>query len=159
MFYSNNIDRDVDDSYYMRLAIKQAKLAAEANEVPVGAVIIKNGQLVASAGNMRERQQDATAHAELIAVRQACQELNTWRLSGCTLYVTLEPCPMCAGALVMSRLYRLVYGCADPRAGAVESIFNVANHPALNHRLKVTAGLHEEECQELLRAFFQKKRH
>jgi tRNA(adenine34) deaminase len=142
----------------MGLALQQAKIAGRMGEVPVGAVITKENDVIASSCNMREQWQDATAHAELIAVRQACERLKTWRLSGCTIYVTLEPCPMCAGALVAGRLERLVYGCPDNRFGGAETIFNIVNNSFLNHRLQVTAGVCEKECRELMRIFFKNKR-
>ena len=146
------------DNYYMSLALQQAKIAGKMGEVPVGAVIIRGSDIIASACNMREQRQDATAHAELIAVRQACKRLKTWRLSGCVIYVTLEPCPMCAGALIAGRLERLVYGCPDNRFGGAETIFNIVSNPSLNHWLQVTAGVCEEECRELMQDFFKNKR-
>ena len=147
------------DREYMRLAIEEARKAGEAGEVPIGAVLIDDrGGVVFRAHNRREADLDATAHAELIAIREGGRRLGRWRLTGCTLYVTLEPCPMCAGALVLARLRRLVYGAADARAGAVESIFNIPGHPALNHHLEVTAGILEYDCAALLRDFFRKRR-
>jgi tRNA(adenine34) deaminase len=149
---------DGNDQHYMRLALQQAEIAGKMGEVPVGAVITKGNDVIASSHNMREHWQDATAHAELIAVRQACGQLKTWRLSGCTIYVTLEPCPMCAGAIVAGRLERLVYGCPDSRFGGAETIFNIVNNPSLNHRLQVRAGVCEKECRELMQEFFKNKR-
>ena len=127
-------------------------------EVPIGAIIVMDGEVVAVGHNMRETWNDATAHAEVVAIKAACEKLNRWRLSGATLYVTIEPCPMCAGALVMSRVDRVVYGSTDAKAGAVESIFNIVNHQALNHRLEVTSGVLEDECRNLMKKFFKERR-
>ena len=142
----------------MGLALAEARLAAEEGEVPIGAILVKNGEVISRAHNRRENDKDATAHAEMLVIRDACQKLGSWRLSGTTLYVTIEPCPMCAGALVMSRIDRLVYGSPDYKAGAVESLFNIASHPALNHRLEITAGIRQEECTAAMQAFFRKRR-
>ena len=148
----------MNDNDYMALALAQADKAAAAGEVPIGAVLVWNGQVVAEAHNLRETDRDATAHAEMLVIRQACKSLNRWRLTGATLYVTIEPCPMCAGAIVMSRIDRLVYGSPDFRAGAVESIFNVVQHPAMNHRVEVTTGVLHEECSGILQKFFRQRR-
>lgn len=148
----------MDDHYYMKLALVEAQKAFALGEVPIGAVLVIDGQVVASAHNMREQWHDATAHAEILVIREACRSLNRWRLTGATLYVTIEPCPMCAGALVMSRVDRLVYGSADYKAGAVESLFNVVNNPALNHRLEITAGVLADECAGLMKEFFRRRR-
>ena len=142
----------------MGLALAEAQLAAEEGEVPIGAILVQNGAVISRAHNRRENDTDATAHAEMLVIRDACQKLGRWRLSGTTLYVTIEPCPMCAGALVMSRVARLVYGSPDYKAGAVESLFNIASHPALNHRLEVTAGIRQEECAAAMQAFFRNRR-
>ena len=142
----------------MGMALSEAQKAADAGEVPIGAVLTQDGAVIAQAHNLRETDKDATAHAEMLVIREGCRKLGRWRLSGTTLYVTIEPCPMCAGALVMSRVDRLVYGSPDFRAGAVESIFNVVQHPALNHRLAVTAGVRQEECAAAMQAFFRKRR-
>ena len=142
----------------MGLALAEAQLAAEEGEVPIGAVLVQNGAVSSRAHTRRENDKDATAHAEMLVIRDACQKLGRWRLSGTTLYVTIEPCPMCAGALVMSRVDRLVYGSPDYKAGAVESLFNITSHPALNHRLEVTAGIRQEECAAAMQAFFRKRR-
>lgn len=147
-----------DDEHYMGLALAEARAAYAIGEVPIGAVLVLNGEAIAAAHNMRETWQDATAHAEIIVIREACRKLGRWRLTGATLYVTIEPCPMCAGALVMSRIDRLVYGSADYKAGAVESIFNVVRNDALNHRAEVLAGVREEECAALMKAFFRERR-
>ncbi len=147
------------DEVYMELALDQARQAGEAGEVPIGAVLVDaQGQVVAAARNRREEWQDATAHAELIALREACAALGRWRLSDCCLYVTLEPCPMCSGAILNARLGRLVYGCADSRAGGAESLFNIVANPRLNHRAEVRAGVLEEDCRALLQTFFQARR-
>jgi len=147
------------DKYYMGIALKEAELAAREGEVPVGAVLIdEEGNILAQGHNLRENLQDVTAHAEIVALRSANKFLQNWRLEGCTLYVTLEPCPMCAGAIVMARLKRLVYGKPDAKAGAVESLFNITQHHALNHQVQVTANVLEEKCAEVLRTFFLKKR-
>ena len=142
----------------MGVALSEAQKAADEGEVPIGAVLTQDGVVIAQAHNLRETDKDATAHAEMLVIREGCRKLGRWRLSGTTLYVTIEPCPMCAGALVMSRIDRLVYGSPDFRAGAVESIFNVVQHPALNHRLAVTAGVRQEECAAAMQAFFRKRR-
>ena len=139
-------------------ALAEARQAAAEGEVPIGAVLVLDDAIIARAHNRREADRDATAHAEVLVIREACRKLGRWRLSGATMYVTIEPCPMCAGALVMSRIDRLVYGSSDYRAGAVESIFNVVQHPALNHRLVVTAGVRQDECAAEMQAFFRKRR-
>ena len=147
------------DADYMRLALEEAQRAYELGEVPIGAVMIgDDGDVIARGHNMRETWRDATAHAEMIAIREACERLGRWRLSGCTLYVTIEPCPMCAGALVMSRVERVVYGSTDAKAGAVESLFNIVGHAALNHRVEVTAGILQEECAGIMKRFFAERR-
>lgn len=148
----------LDDNHYMGLALNEAKKAFAIGEVPIGAVLIMDGQVVASGYNMRESWHDATAHAEMIAIREACEKLGRWRLTGLTLYVTIEPCPMCAGALVMSRVDRLVYGSADAKAGAIESIFNIAQNEALNHSMMVTAGIRADECAQIMKDFFRQRR-
>lgn len=148
----------MNDMDYMGLALDEAKKAYAIGEVPIGAVIVKDGEVIAAAHNLRETGHDATAHAEVMAIRQACEKIGHWRLTGATLYVTIEPCPMCAGALVMSRVARLVYGAADYKAGAVESLFNITNHSGLNHRIEVTAGVREEECRSLMKGFFRERR-
>ena len=147
-----------DDNYYMGLALEEARAAYAIGEIPIGAVLVIDGEVIASAHNRRETWHDATAHAELIVIQQACRKLTRWRLTGATLYVTIEPCPMCAGALVNSRIDRLVYGSADYKAGAVESIFNVVQNDALNHRLEVTAGVRAYECAALMKEFFRERR-
>ena len=145
------------DEYWMSLALREAEQAMERDEVPVGAVIVRDGVLSAACGNRRETDRVATAHAELLAVEQACRALSRWRLSDCTLYVTLEPCPMCAGALINARIGRVVYGAKDAKAGACGSLLNVDAYP-LNHRLRAEGGVLERECAAILSAFFEKKR-
>lgn len=149
-----------NDKENMRLAIAEALQAYEEGEVPIGAVLVENesGILVCKNHNRIEQLQDATAHAEILVLREASKILKRRRLTNCTLYVTLEPCAMCAGALVLSRVERLVYGAVDSKFGAAESIFNVVNNPALNHQLKVTAGILESESLALLKKFFNERR-
>jgi tRNA(adenine34) deaminase len=142
----------------MDRALDEARGALEHDDVPVGAVVVTAGRVIAAAHNRREVDQDPTAHAEVLAVRAAARVLGSWRLDGCTLYVSLEPCTMCAGALVLARLPLLVFGAADPKAGAVGSLYDLAREPRLNHRLDVTGGVLAEECGTLLRGFFQAKR-
>lgn len=144
----------------MRLALAEAEKAYARGEIPIGAVLVRNedGTVVSRGHNLRESKNDATAHAEMEAIREACARLNRWRLNGLTLYVTIEPCAMCAGALVNSRIDRLVYGSTESKFGAVESIFNVVNHRLLNHRLSVTAGVLEDECRQLMKDFFRMRR-
>ena len=147
------------DEHYMELALEEAQKAYDEGEIPIGAVLVdESGTVVSRGHNMRETWQDATAHAEIIAIREACRLLNRWRLSGLTLFVTIEPCPMCAGALVMSRVDRVVYGSADSKAGAAESLFNVTSNPALNHQLQVTAGVLQDECAGIMKRFFAQRR-
>ncbi len=150
------------DVFFMSKALELAKQAEKAGEVPVGAVIVqgtkKEPVLLAGTFNKKETGQKATAHAEILAMESASLKLNRWRLNDCTLYVTLEPCPMCAGALVQARMKRLVYACADPKAGAVHSLYQITTDPRLNHRVEVKAGVLQEECSQLLKTFFQNKR-
>ena len=143
----------------MEQALAEAQKAFALGEVPIGAVLVdETGQIVARGHNMRETWHDATAHAEMVAIREACRQLGKWRLSGLTLYVTIEPCPMCAGALVMSRVDRVVYGSTDAKAGAVESLFNIVSHPGLNHQLAVTAGVLADDCAAIMKRFFAERR-
>ena len=146
------------DEDFLRLALAHAAAALEHDDVPIGAVVARDGEVLAAARNERELRGDPTAHAEVLALRAAAEAAGTWRLGGATVYVTLEPCPMCAGALVLARVARLVYGPQDPRAGAAYSLYNVVQDPRLNHTMEVTTGVLEEECAALLRAFFQGKR-
>ena len=140
------------DEFYMGKAIEEAKIAAAVGEIPVGAVVIYQKKAIARAYNLRETLPCATAHAELLAIEKACRALGRWRLTGCTLYVTVEPCPMCAGAIVNSRLDRVVKG------GAVRSLFQIVDNPALNHRVEVTAGVRADECAAIMRDFFRSRR-
>lgn len=143
------------DKEFMSLALEEALRAYHENEIPIGAVLIdEDGNLISRQHNRIEQLHDATAHAEILALREASQKLNRRRLSECTLYSTVEPCAMCAGALVLCRVKRLVYGAVDSKFGAAESLFNVVNNPALNHQLLVTAGILEAECRELMKKFF-----
>lgn len=146
------------DEEWMALALREAERAREEDEVPVGAVIVAEGRVVGRGHNQRERLSDPTAHAEMIAITAAAEALGSWRLGGATIYVTLEPCPMCAGALVNARLDRLVYGAADPKAGACGTLYEIPTDPRLNHRLTVTAGVLEGPCGEILTAYFRDKR-
>ncbi|MDD5063878.1 MAG: tRNA adenosine(34) deaminase TadA [Phycisphaerae bacterium] len=150
-------DKDKDE-FYMQAAIKQAEIAEENGDVPIGAVIVHKNQIIAKAYNQREQLQDPTAHAEIIALTQAAAALENWHLNDCTMYVTLEPCPMCAGALVLSRMDKLVYGCDDPKTGAVKSLYNIVTDERLNHRLEVTSGVMADECSKILQKFFARKR-
>ena len=143
-----------DDAIYMALALEQARLAAAEGEVPIGAVLVCDGAVVAHGRNAREAGADPTAHAEMIAVREASRVLGRWRLSGCTVYVTLEPCPMCAGALHAARVDRCVFGAVDPKAGALGTLYDIASDERLNHRYEVTTGVLADESAALLRAFF-----
>ncbi len=148
----------MDDRDYMQLALAEARKAAELGEIPIGAVLVCGGEVVAAAHNMRETWRDATAHAEVIVIREACARLKRWRLSGCSLYVTVEPCPMCSGAIVNSRIDRVVYGCPDSKAGGAESIFNIITNPNLNHCAEVVSGVCEEECARVMKDFFRRRR-
>jgi tRNA(Arg) A34 adenosine deaminase TadA len=148
-------DRDVA---WMRIALDEARRAADAGEVPVGVALVRGDELIAAAGNRTVRDHDATAHAELLALRQSAQLLGDARLAGCTLYVTLEPCAMCAGAIVLSRIDRLVFGAWDSKAGMAGSIGDLVRHPRLNHRPEVLAGVLADECGEVLTRFFQERR-
>lgn len=140
---------------YMLMALKEAEKALERSEVPVGAVIVKGQEVIAKAHNQRELLQDPTAHAELLAITQACAHMKNWRLLGCRLYVTLEPCPMCAGAIVQARIPEVFIGAMDPKAGACGSLMNLLDDKRLNHRVKIAQGLLQEESKALLDAFFQ----
>jgi tRNA(adenine34) deaminase len=146
------------DVRHMKTAIDQAFIAEENGDVPIGCVIVHEGRIVAKAYNQREQLQDPTAHAEIIALTQAAAAVGSWRLHGCTVYVTLEPCPMCAGALVLARVDRLVYGCDDPKTGAVRSLYNIVQDDRLNHHLVVTPGVMADACSAQLRDFFRRRR-
>ncbi len=142
---------------YMKLALDEAKKTVKSQDVPIGAVIVKNGEVIATGYNEREANGDSTAHAEIQAIRSACQRLGGWHLDSCELYVTLEPCPMCMGAIVNSRIKRVVYGAKDSKAGACGSVFNFNDYP-LNHKPEIVGGVMEDEGRELLSDFFAKKR-
>ena len=145
-------EEDVD---YMQQALVQAKLAGARGEVPVGAVVVQNGRILGAAGNQREATQDPTAHAEMLALRQAAQTLGSWRLTEAALYVTQEPCPMCAGAMVHARIHKVVYGCDNPKAGAARTLYRLLTDDRLNHQALVLSGVCAAACADLLRAFFQ----
>ena len=145
------------DEKFMKKALAQAKRAEAIDEVPVGAVVVYEGRIIARGHNLRETKGDPTAHAELLAVVKAAKKVGNWRLIGCTLYVTLEPCPMCAGALINSRISRVVYGAADPKAGALGSLYNL-NEGRLNHTFEATGGVLSEECSRILKEYFTEKR-
>ncbi len=148
----------IDDREAMEAALAEARAAAEAGEVPIGAVVMRDGEILARGQNRVLRSNDPTAHAEIVVLRAAATALGNYRLNGCTLYVTLEPCAMCAGAMVHARLDRLVYAAADPKAGACGSALSVLNHPQLNHEIQVEQGILAEESAELLRNFFRERR-
>jgi tRNA(adenine34) deaminase len=149
---------ETDDERAMRLALAEARMCLEHGDVPIGAVVTKGTDVLAAAGNRREGEADPTAHAEILAIRAAGAALGSWRLDGCTLTVTLEPCAMCAGAAVLARLDRVVFGAADPKAGFAGSLGNLLQDPRLNHEVDVEAGVLADECGELLRAFFRERR-
>jgi len=142
----------------MRLALREATLAAEHDDIPIGAVLVKDGEVIGAGHNERELRSDPTAHAELIALREAARTLRSWRVLDSVMYITLEPCAMCAGAIVLARVPRVVFGALDPKAGAAGSVMNVLEEPRLNHRPQVQSGLLAEECADLLRSFFAGRR-
>jgi tRNA(adenine34) deaminase len=154
----SGVDAESPDRQLMELAIARAREAEAHGDVPIGAVVARDGEPLAAAGNERELRRDPTAHAEMLAIRAAAEALGGWRLPDTTLYVTLEPCAMCAGAIVLARIPEVVFGAADPKAGAAGSVMNVLADPALNHRPRVSAGLLEDECTALLREFFESRR-
>lgn len=143
------------DEYYMKLAIEEAKKAEEKGEVPIGCIIVLNDQIIARAHNLREMLQNALAHAELLAIDEACKKLNTWRLEEAELFVTLEPCPMCAGGIIQSRIKRVVYGAKDPKAGCAGTLMNLLQDERFNHQAEVKGGILQEECGSLLTQFFK----
>jgi tRNA(adenine34) deaminase len=149
---------DAPDERVMRLALEEARAAAAGGDVPVGAVIVRGDEILARQGNAREREQDPTAHAEILALRQASSAIGSWHLDGCAMVVTLEPCAMCAGAIVLARLDRLVFGASDPKAGFAGSLGDLVRDGRLNHEVDVTVGVLAEECGEILRAFFAERR-
>ena len=146
------------DEHYMQLALQQAELAGREEEVPVGAVVVCGDRVIAAAHNQREQLHDPTAHAEMIAITQAAESLGDWRLTNCTMYVTLEPCPMCAGAMLLARVPRLVYGATDAKGGFVHSLYHLLDDDRLNHRVEVVAGVSAAACGNLLTEFFQLQR-
>lgn len=148
----------LDDQRFMALALQEARQAGELGEVPIGAVLVWEGQVVGRGSNRREIDQDPTAHAEMLAIRHAARNQGSWRLLDTTLYVTLEPCTMCMGAIILARIPRLVFACRDPRAGAVGSIYDFSRDERFNHRVEVTEGILEQECSQLLSGFFQRLR-
>ena len=148
----------LSDTYFLKKALAQAQKAYAQEEVPIGAVLVLKNRIISEGFNLREAQSDPTAHAEIIALQKASQKLKSWRLEGTTLYVTCEPCLMCAGALLQARIERLVYGCADPKAGAVSSLYQTLQDSRLNHQIIVQGGVLEEECRELLQKFFKLRR-
>ena len=159
MLASPSMQQETYDSDYMELALQQAALASRAGEVPIGAVLVHDHEVIAAGHNYREISQDPTAHAEMIVIRKAAERMQTWRLTETTLYVTLEPCPMCAGAIVQSRIARLVFGAWDPKAGACGSIFDIPAERRLNHRVEVIGGLLQQQSHALLQNFFRPLRH
>jgi len=142
----------------MKIALEEARKAFDKAETPVGAIVVKDDEIISLSHNLRESLQDPTAHAELLAIRDAAAKLGRWRLTDCTVYVTLEPCAMCSGAMVLARIKRLVYGASDPKAGTVGSLMNLLSHEKLNHRVEVESGILEKECGEMLSAFFSSRR-
>jgi tRNA(adenine34) deaminase len=146
------------DKRYMQMAINQAAIAEENGDVPIGVVIVHENRIIAKAYNERQQLNDPTAHAEIIALTQASEAVGSWRLHGCTIYVTLEPCPMCAGALVLARIDRLVFGTEDPKTGACGSLYNIVQDLRLNHQVQITSGVLMEDCKAQLQAFFQRRR-
>jgi len=157
-FLHDELSPDQRDEAFMREALKEAEVAESEGEVPVGAVVVMDGRIVARAHNQRETLKDATAHAEMIAITQAAACAGAWRLSGATMYVTMEPCPMCAGALVLARIDRLVYGCDDPKAGACGSLYNIPGDERLNHRVEVKCAVLADECAGIVSGFFKARR-
>ena len=148
----------MSDTGFMRLALDEARRAMSHGDVPIGAVLVSDGEAIASAGNEKELRNDPTAHAEMLCLRAGAERLSDWRLLGCTLYVTLEPCPMCAGAMVWARVARVVYGPQDPIAGAAYSLYNIVQDARLNHSVDITTGVLEDESAHLLRSFFKDRR-
>jgi len=149
---------DPQDAQWMAIALEEARRAAAHGDVPIGAIVVCHGEIIGRGRNERERREDPTAHAEVLALRAAAAALGSWRVLDATLYVTLEPCAMCAGAIVLSRIPRVVYACRDPKAGAAGSVMDILDHPALNHRPEVVGGVCEQEAAELLRGFFRARR-
>ena len=146
------------DIYFMKLALEEAGIAFSEGEVPVGAILVSEGNIISKAHNTREASKDPTAHAEILAIRKGVEKSDSWRLSDATLYVTKEPCVMCSGAMVNARIGRLVYGCRDEKGGAVDSLYRLLSDKRLNHQVKIVSGVLEEECAEILKKFFQERR-
>jgi len=142
----------------MQQALVEAQKAYDMGEVPIGAVIVKDGEVIARGHNLREREKDPTLHAEMVAIREAAKHLGGWRLTGCELYVTIEPCPMCAGAIIQARIQRVVFGALDPKAGCAGSLYNLLQDPRFNHRVEVISGVMEEECRRIMQEFFRERR-
>ncbi|MFV2051020.1 tRNA adenosine(34) deaminase TadA [Metabacillus litoralis] len=148
----------MNDQHFMKIALEEARKAKEIGEVPIGAVIVLNDIVVGAAHNLRETEQRSIAHAEILAIDQACKAVDSWRLEDATLYVTLEPCPMCAGAIVLSRIKRVVYGASDPKGGCAGTLMNLLQEERFNHQVEVTKGIEEQECSEMLSSFFRELR-
>ena len=148
----------IDHTFFMQEALREAQRAEEIGEVPIGAVVVYQQEIIGRGHNLRESHADPTAHAEILAIQQAAQHLGDWRLEGCRLYVTLEPCPMCAGAILLSRIEHLIYGTPDPKAGCVDSLLNLLQDPRFNHQTEVISGILQHECRTRLRQFFQRLR-
>jgi tRNA(adenine34) deaminase len=148
----------MDHEAFMREALREAEKALGKGEVPVGAVVALNGEIISRGHNQRETKRDATAHAEIIALREAGKKLSNWRLSGALLYVTLEPCPMCAGAMLQSRIDRVIYGADDPKAGSAGTLINILQFPGFNHSVKITSGILADDCGAILQKFFKERR-
>lgn len=146
------------DAEYMQEALVEAQKAYDLGEIPIGAILVHDGNIISRHHNRREMDHDATAHAEMLVIWEACDILERWRLTGCTLYVTIEPCPMCAGAIINSRIDRVVYGASDYKGGAVESLFNVLSHPGLNHEPELMSGVLADECSQIMKDFFKMRR-
>jgi len=142
----------------MQQALLEARKAYDMGEVPIGAVIVKDGKVIARGHNLRETEKDRTLHAEMVAIREAARYLGGWRLTGCELYVTIEPCPMCAGAIIQARIERVVFGAMDPKAGCAGSLYNLLQDPRFNHRVEVVGGVMEEECRRIMQDFFRARR-
>ncbi|MFF2094154.1 MULTISPECIES: tRNA adenosine(34) deaminase TadA [Paenibacillus] len=150
--------REQEDQAWMQYAIEEARKAEQIGEVPIGAIVVKDGEIIGRGYNLRETKHDPTAHAEMVAIREACEKIGAWRLLDCTLYVTLEPCPMCAGAIVQSRIKRVVYGTDDPKAGCAGTLMNLLQEPRFNHETELTSGVLQMECATLLTQFFRNLR-
>ncbi len=154
----DSLDDIQPHEHFMREALRQAEIARSVNEVPVGAVIVRDGRVIGAAHNQREQLRDPTAHAEMLAITQAAESIGDWRLEKCVLYVTLEPCPMCAGAIVQARIPMVVFGASDPKAGAVHSVYQLLSDARLNHRCEIISGVLEQPCSTILTEFFQAQR-